>query len=162
MERALIYADGSSSGLLAARLAGTFGANQQVMMTVMERPLVRDGDRAAVSVRDHVAEALLDTFAPGPHEKDPATSAPRLSIEELLRAMLIEAEDTLEKEPAKGYWFVFVGINQPLSSSSECFDDQLQRLVATFNGPFAILFNGGRAAARRTSVLRVLVLLLVT
>ena len=158
MECALIYADGSRNGLLAARLAGMFGACQQVMMTVMERPTVRDGERDAASARDHVAKAVLDTFARAPApDAASVTSAPRMSIEELLHAKPIEADDTLEKEAAKGYSIVFVGVDQPLSSSIDFSDDQLQRLIATFNGPFAIFFNGGRATGMRSSELRVLV-----
>ncbi len=158
MERALIYADGSANGLLAARLAGMFGACQQVMMTVMERRTIPDSDRDAASVRDHVAKAMLDTFARAPPPNAaPATSAPRMSIEELLHTKPMEADDTLEKEAAKGYSIVFVGVDQPLSSSIDFSDDQLQRLITTFNGPFAIFFNGGRATGMRSSELRVLV-----
>ena len=138
MERALIYADGSANGLLGARLAGMFAASQHVMMTVMERPAVPHGDRNAASVRDHVAKAVHDTCARAPPpDAAQATSAPR-TIQELLHAKPIEADDTLEKEAVKGYSIVFVGVDQPLSSSSDRFDDQLQRLVATFNGPLAI------------------------
>ena len=158
MERALIYADASANGLLAARLAGMFGACQHVMITVMERPTVPDGGRNAVAVREQVAKAVLETFARVPRpDPAPATSTPRMSIEELLHTKPIEADDTLEREAAKGYSIVFVGVDQPISSSSDRFDDQLQRLVAAFNGPFAILFNGGRATGMPSSELRVLV-----
>ena len=158
MERALIYADGSTNGLLVAQLAGMFGASQQVMMTVMERKVVPGGEGDATLVRDHVADAILDTFARAHLPAAAlATSAPRMSIDELLHAKPVEADDTLEKEAAKGYSIVFVGIDQPLSSSSDRFDDQLQRLVANFHGPLAILFNGGGATRRASSELRVMV-----
>ncbi len=158
MERALIYADGSANGLLGARLAGMFGASQHVMMTVMERPTVPDADREAASVRDHVAKAVLDTFARvPPSDAAQATAAPRMSIEELLHTKPIEADDTLQKEAAKGYSIVFVSVDQPLSSSNDRFDDQLQRLVATFDRPLAIFFNGGRATGMPASEFRVLV-----
>ena len=158
MERALIYADGSTNGLLAAQLGGMFGASQQVMMTVMERKVVPGGEGDATLVRDHVAKAILDTFARAPLPAAAlATSAPSMSIDELLHAKPVEADDTLEKEAAKGYSIVFVGIDQPLSSSSDRFDDQLQRLVASFHGPLAILFNGEGATRRTSSKLRLLV-----
>jgi Kef-type K+ transport system membrane component KefB/nucleotide-binding universal stress UspA family protein len=158
MERALIYADRSANGLLAARLGGMFGARQQVMLTVMERATAPGCDRNALSVRDLVAKAALDASArTPPSEAESVASAPPMTIEELLHVKPIEADDTLEKEAAKGYSIVFVGVDTPLSSTPHRFEDQLQRLAAGFSGPLGIVFNAKPELAMAASPLRLLV-----
>ena len=80
-----------------------------------------------------------------------------MSFEELLHVKPVQAEDTLEKEAVKGYSIVFIGVEQPLSSTSHRFEDQIQRLAAAFDGPLGIVFNAGPAIANATSPLRLLV-----
>lgn len=173
MERALIHADTSANGLLAARLAGMFSSRQQVMLTIMEREAGPRSDRPgsdgpgsdgpvsnrdAASLHDHVAKAVLDARSRMTTPAADATVAPPLmTMEQLLHVKPVEAEDTLEKEATKGYSIVFVGVDQPLSSSSHRFDEQLQRLASAFDGPLAIIFNAGGELGVGANPLRILV-----
>ena len=158
MERALVYVDDSLNGKLAARLAGTFGAQQQVMMTVMEHRTAPHDERNPTSAGQYVAKAVRATWERSqPPADEPATSAPPMSIGDLVHAKFVEADDTLEKEATKGYSIAFVGVDQPMSSTPQRFDDQLQRLVAAFDGPLAIAFNASPSVAEIGTPLRLLV-----
>jgi nucleotide-binding universal stress UspA family protein len=140
MERALVYLDGSANGRLTATLAGMFAARQQVLTTVLEAPR-EDDDK--VQGRDRLTEAakaVLQNIAEPTDKEAPAARKP--VIEQLVQGRTAQAEDTLEKEAAKGYSIAFVGVGQPISTTVARFDEQLQRLLATFDGPVAILING--------------------
>ena len=67
------------------------------------------------------------------------------------------ADDTIEKELAKGYSIVFVGIDRPISDTANRFEERLQRLVAGFDGPVAIAINGAGAAGPADVPLDILV-----
>ena len=60
-----------------------------------------------------------------------------------MQARTAQAEDAVEKEAAKGYNIAFVGIDQPISATAPRFEEPLQALVAAFDGPVAIVLNGG-------------------
>ena len=74
-----------------------------------------------------------------------------------MQAKAVDTDDAVEKEATKGYSIVFVGIEQPISETAQRFEDQLQRLVETFDGPVAIVLNGARAAANSDGPLNMLV-----
>ncbi len=135
MERALVYVDDSSNGRMAARLAGLFAARQQILATVLEHTAGGEHDPEQASSREHVAEAAR---AGG----DAAAPAGEL----LVRARTANGLDALKKEIARGYDIVFVGIDRPLAQDDHRFDDRLQELVASFDGPVAIAINGAGAA----------------
>ena len=80
-----------------------------------------------------------------------------MSLQELVHAKSADADDAVEKEAAKGYSIAFVGIEQPISATANQFDDRLQRLVEAFDGPFAIVLNGARSAAKPGAPLNILV-----
>ena len=54
--------------------------------------------------------------------------------------------EAIEREIAKGYSIAFVGIDRPISGSAQHFEARLQRLIAAFDGPVAIVLNGAGAA----------------
>ena len=145
MDRALVLADDSANGQWAT--TGLFAGRQQVLTTLLEQPRA---DEAAdgVSAKDRLTEAMRTALDKGPPAAAQAASAvPKVSVEQLLHARTAAPEDGLEKEAAKGYSIAFVGLEQPISSEAPRFEDRLQRLVAAFDGPIAILLNGGRAGA---------------
>jgi nucleotide-binding universal stress UspA family protein len=65
------------------------------------------------------------------------------AIEPLVQGRSAQPEDAVGKEAAKGYSIAFVGIDQPISITAPRFEEPLQALVTTFDGPVAILLNGG-------------------
>jgi len=142
MERALVYVDGSANGGLTAILAGLFAAHQSVLTTVLEMPR-EEGDKTPGRARLVAAANAARQDTPEPSEKE-TPAAPKPAIEQLVQARTAQAEDAIEKEAAKGYSIAFVGIGQPISLTAPRFEEPLQGLVAAFDGPIAILLNGGR------------------
>lgn len=142
MERALVYVDGSANGRLTELLAGLFVARQGVLTTVLEVPGA-DGDKTPGRDRLMAAANAALQSIPEPSDKEtPAAAKP--VIEELVQGRAMQADLAVEKEAAKGYGIAFVGIRRPISPTEPRFEDPLQRLVAEFDGPVAILVNGGR------------------
>jgi nucleotide-binding universal stress UspA family protein len=155
MERALVYVDGSANGELTAILAGLFAAHQGVLTTVLEMPR-EEGDKTPGRARLMEAANAARQDMPEPSEKE-TPAAPKPAIEQLVQARSAQAEDAIEKESAKGYSIAFVGIGQPISLTTPRFEEPLQGLVAAFDGPIAILLNGGRYDASSDRPLDILV-----
>jgi Kef-type K+ transport system membrane component KefB/nucleotide-binding universal stress UspA family protein len=145
MERALVYVDASRNGELTATLAGLFASRQQVLTTVLEPPREAGDKEGPPTGRDRLLESVA-TATPPPS-----------AIEQHVQARVAADEDAVEKEAAKGYSIAFVGLGQPLSSAAPRFEQPLQRLVDTFDGPIAILLNGGRLDLSAGKALRMLV-----
>ncbi|HEY2875534.1 MAG TPA: universal stress protein, partial [Reyranella sp.] len=55
-------------------------------------------------------------------------------------------ESALQREIARGYDIAFVGLEHPFNPSSQQFEQRLQELVDSFDGPVAIAVNGAGAA----------------
>jgi Kef-type K+ transport system membrane component KefB/nucleotide-binding universal stress UspA family protein len=144
MERALVYLDASANGGLTAILAGLFAAREGVLTTVLETSR-QEGDKTPGRTRlmEAAQAALRDVAAP--------------AIEQLVQTRTVQAEDAVEKEAAKGYSIAFVGIGQPICTTEPRFEEPLQALVAAFDGPVAILLNGGRYEASHAAPLNILV-----
>jgi len=138
MERALVYTDESPNGRLATRLAGLFAARQEVLTTVLQ-PKENDADDTVR--RGHMSEAAQSV-----HAKAAAAEGKKPPIEELVTERPGHAENALEREIARGYDIVFVGIDRPVAESQLRFEDRLQKLVNAFDGPVAIVVNGDGAA----------------
>lgn len=137
MERALVYADDSPNGRLATRLAGLFAARQEVLTTVLQ-PKENDADDTVR--RGHMTEAAQAVHA------NAAAEGKKPPIEELVTERPGHAENAIEREIARGYDIVFVGIDRPVAESQLRFEDRLQKLVNSFDGPVAIVVNGSGAA----------------
>ena len=147
MERALVCVDNSANGQLAASLVGMFAARQQVLVTIMEIGSRRES--GVDSGREFLAQAATLTLEKIPAASDGgAASAPQMSLEELVHAKLVDTDDAVEKEAAKGYSIAFVGIEHPMVAAANRFDERLQRLVESFDGPLAIVLNGTPPAAK--------------
>jgi nucleotide-binding universal stress UspA family protein len=137
MERALVYADDSPNGRLASRLAGLFAARQEVLTTVLQ-PKAADADSAdEVTRRAHLSEAA-QTVLVGTDAKP--------AIAQLLMERPGDHENAIEREIARGYDIAFVGIDRPIAESQLRFEERLQKLVNSFEGPVAIAINGAGAA----------------
>jgi nucleotide-binding universal stress UspA family protein len=156
MERALVYVDDSPNGRLCARLAGQFAADQQVLTTVLQRKTADDSRPDEAGSHAHLAEAAQATLDNAIADGTPHP-APPMAVGHLVSAKSGVADDTLEKELAKGYSIVFVGIDRPISDTAQRFEDRLQRLVAGFDGPLAIAINGAGAAGLADVPLDILV-----
>ena len=76
---------------------------------------------------------------------------------ELVHKKSAGTDDAIGKEAAKGYSIVFVGLEHPMSETSQRFEDQIQRLMETFNGPVAIVLNGTSSAIEPNTQLSILV-----
>ena len=50
-----------------------------------------------------------------------------------------------ERESSKGYDIIFIGVEHPIDATKNQFDDRLQRLAETFEGPLAIVLVMARA-----------------
>jgi Kef-type K+ transport system membrane component KefB len=146
MERVLVYADDSANGRLAARLAGQFSAEHQFMTTVLEQSKATARSSEERPAREHVSEAAQATLK----------NAEGGPIESLVQARAAEL-DTLERELAKGYDIVFVGLERPIDQRTHRFEEHLQRLVSNFEGPIAIAVNGAGAAGPADVPLDILV-----
>jgi Kef-type K+ transport system membrane component KefB len=139
MERALVYADDSPNGRLAARLAGLFAARQEVLTTVLQ-PKATDVDSADEAVRRaHLTEAAQTVHDAG----EPDARKP---IGQLVMERPDDHENAIERELERGYDIVFVGIDRPVAESQLRFEERLQKLVDGFAGPVAIAVNGAGAA----------------
>jgi Kef-type K+ transport system membrane component KefB/nucleotide-binding universal stress UspA family protein len=140
MERALVYADDSPNGRLAARLAGLFAARQEVLTTVLQ-PKATDAESAEEAARrKHLSEAAQTVHANAePEARKPA-------IEQLVMERPDNHDSAIEREIERGYDIAFVGIDRPIAESQLKFEDRLQKLVNAFEGPVAIAINGMGAA----------------
>jgi len=136
MERVLVYLDDSANGRLAARLAGQFAARHQLLTTVLEHAKMVARNKEERSAGEHVAEAAREAM-----QKD----AEGGNAEALVQSRPAQP-DMLERELAKGYDIVFVGLDRPIADGTHRFDEHLQRLVTGFSGPVAIAVNGAGAA----------------
>jgi Kef-type K+ transport system membrane component KefB/nucleotide-binding universal stress UspA family protein len=155
MERALVYIDGSANGEMTAIVAGLFAARQGVLTTVLEMPR-EEGDKMPGRTRLMAAANAALQEIPEPSEKE-APAPPKPAIEQLVQARTAQAEDAVGKEAAKGYSIAFVGIGQPISATAPRFEESLQALIAAFDGPIAILLNGGRYETASSVPLNILV-----
>ncbi len=148
MERVLVYVDDSPNGRLAARLAGLFTANRQMLTTVLEhsKAVARGGEEA--NAGDHVAEAAQVTL-------DKESEGGKAG--QLVQSRTAVGADHLEREIAKGYNIVFIGVDRPIDEHGQRFDGDLQRIVSAFEGPVAIAVNGAGAAGPADVPLDILV-----
>ncbi|HEY2871411.1 MAG TPA: cation:proton antiporter, partial [Reyranella sp.] len=130
MERALVYVDDSPNGRLAARLAGLFTARQQVLATVIDANAQKEKanskkertpERATSS--EHLAEAAR------------ASAEQPKGAESLVTTRPAPGESALQREIARGYDIAFVGLEHPFNPSSQQFEQRLQELVDSFDGP---------------------------
>ena len=146
MERALVLADDSANGQWTTSLAGLFTGSLRVLTTVLHQPSPAGTGKASSRSRlTHAMRMALDRGPPAASQETAPTT--RLPVEQLLQARTATGADALEKEAAKGYSIAFVGVDDPLSPDAPRFEARLQRLVAAFDGPFAIMVNGGSANA---------------
>lgn len=132
MERALVYADHSPNGRLAARLAGLFTARHRVLTTVLEPAADKGAEGAAAG--EHLVEAARA-----------GTDQPQ-DTESLVSSRAMAHDDALIREIAKGYDIAFVGLSKPVDPATRHFEAQLQDLVNAFDGPVAITINGSGTA----------------
>jgi nucleotide-binding universal stress UspA family protein len=74
----------------------------------------------------------------------PRTDHPPLPIDQLVQARPAPASDAeaIAREAGKGYSIALVGVARPITPASQGFEEHLQHLVDSFEGPVAVLLNG--------------------
>ncbi len=145
MERALVLADDGANGRWTTSLAGLFTGSLRLLTTVLQHPRP-DGDKDESVAKERLTDAMRTALDRGlPSEAHQTAPAAKPAVDELLQARTTAVADGLEKEVAKGYSIAFVGIDRPISREAARFEERLQRLVAAFDGPLAIMVNGDRA-----------------
>jgi len=145
MERALVYVDDSANGRLAARLAGLFAARQEILTTVLSPKAAEDRGAEDLSSHAHLAEAAVGVQA-GIVQAGGGGDATPTSVGQLVTERPGTTVDAIERELARGYDIVFVGVDRPVAESQLHFEERLQRLVDNFDGPVAIAVNSAGSA----------------
>lgn len=140
MERALVYADASPNGRMASRLAGLFTARQKVLTTVLEQKASDTGNAEEVARRARLTEAGQTVQSAAEAE------AGKAQVGQLVMERPGHHEDAIEREISRGYDIAFVGLDRPIAESQLRFEERLQKLVDSFEGPVAIAINGAGAA----------------
>lgn len=148
MERVLVYVDDSPNGRLAARIAGQFTAQHELLATVLEHSAAVNRGTEEPAAHEHLAEAAQATLN--------MTNGAGQAVQ-LVHARPTAPHDALERELAKGYNIVFVGIDRPIVEDGHGFTERLQRLVTSFNGPVAIAVNGAGSAGPADVPLEILI-----
>lgn len=158
MERALLLADRSPNGALAAGLAGMFAASRQVVTTVMMP--AADMGAAKGTPLCLVRSAAGATVARLAAAAD-AAETQRLPLAELIHAKAGDnptpSGGEAMRELAKGYSIAFIGLEQPLHASASQLEHSLSALADGFDGPLAIVLNGHRLDPGPERPLRILV-----
>lgn len=142
MERALVLLDDSANGQLAAKLAGIFVAHRQVLTTVLDHDRKAHEKDEASPGHTLLAAAVNSALEKMPPAVDGVPAPALLSVEQLVRSKTAADDDAVEKEAGKGYSIAIVGISDPILHTTHRFEESLQRLVDSFDGPVAIVVNG--------------------
>ena len=148
MERALVYVDDSPNGRLAARLAGLFAARQQVLATVIDASGQKDKANAPKDRANGKKEKTSEQVPSSEHLTEAARAGAEQpkEAEALVTMRPAQGGSALQREIARGYDIAFVGLEHPFNPSSQQFEQRLQELVDSFDGPVAIAVNGAGAA----------------
>ena len=158
MERALVLLDDSANGRLAARLAGIFVAHRQVLTTVLDHARQPHDKGETSPGRTLLAGSVTAALEKMPPAADGAAAAPALlSVEQLVQSRMTAGDDAVGKEAGKGYSIAFVGIADPILHAAHRFEESLQRLVDSFDGPVAIVVSGERPWGASDAPLDILV-----
>jgi len=156
MERALVVVDDSANAKFVTRLAGMFAAQEQVLVTIMQRPSENKGqDEPGLQHLSRIAALTLQRAAPA--GRNEAALGSQIPVAELVQGKAFDRDNAAETEATKGYSIVFVGIRQPIAAAASHFAQPLQRLVDIFDGPLAVALNGPRSASENALPLRILV-----
>ena len=158
MERALVYVDQSANGASAASLAGMFAAQRQILLTVMERNPSNAAESSGATGLMAVAKAAeMASDRAQPVVVEMPAAPPTMTTAELIHGKPVGSDNSVELEAVKGYSIVLVGLEQPMSTTTQHFEHELQRLIQAFDGPVAIMFNGRRPISETEMPLKILV-----
>ena len=146
-----------ANGKLAAALSGIFAANRQILATVIQQGKVTPHEPAVQSGQHVLADAAASVGENRPLPLDDGTPERQMSLRDLVQAKMADSNNTVESEAAKGYSIVFVGIENPIPKGGARFENQLQSLIGSFDGPVAIVINGPRLPAESSATLNILV-----
>jgi K+:H+ antiporter len=142
MERVLVAVDDSANGALAAQLAGRFFASQRLLTTVVDlsaKPEANVELTGLGRVREAATSSVEQVTSPPDDDASGATPVP---LDQLIQGKAAGGVDALATEAGKGYSVAFVGLGRPITPAAHRFETQLDLLLASFDGPVAIVLNG--------------------
>jgi len=144
MERALVAVDGSANGKLAAHLSGLFVGEQRILTTVIDlSACMQTGAGTDLTAMRSITDAAVSRTAQSAADAKANASVGSVPIDQLIQGKAADDEDSLVKEAGKGYSIAFVGLSRPLTPAAHRFETHLERLFRSFDGPVAIICNGG-------------------
>ena len=126
-----------------------------MLTTVLDlspKPTPEDGSEFSGLRR--VREAAVSRFeASEVSDEQPASAGPPVPLDQLIQGKATAAgAAALAEEAAKGYSLAFIGLDRPITPAAHRFQSHLEHLLATFDGPVAVVFNGD-AFAQATRIL---------
>jgi len=138
LERLLVAVDESPNGKFASRLAGLLAATRGLPITVLplsaggaSRRAGRDQDETADGAEASVQAAATEH---GERDKDNRPEPPDV----LIRKPQVASAQAVADEAKKGYDLLFLGIARTRARGG-AFHQDVTRIVATFDGPVAIV-----------------------
>ncbi|MCC6469581.1 MAG: cation:proton antiporter [Alphaproteobacteria bacterium] len=152
LERLLVAADDSSTGMFASRLtgflAGLRGTPVTMLRLVAESASPADAKTAASALEQAAARAKA-------HDAD--SERPPDKVDVTTKAKAEPGIDAVEKEARKGYDLLVIGMEEA-PGAEDRFHPRVDETAAKFEGPIAVVLARGSHAERpRTARLDILV-----
>jgi Kef-type K+ transport system membrane component KefB/nucleotide-binding universal stress UspA family protein len=157
-DRLLTAVDESPNGKFASRLAGFIAGQRGKPITVLHVADVGTrGEEETDAAKKELAKLAKDSAKKGSRaakdemgdERPDKTAVSTRGEEEKPHIAVAE-------EAEKGYDFLFVGIENTLTPQG-IFSADVERLIAGFNGPFALIFAGADEPSPKEKHLKILV-----
>ncbi|MCC7047640.1 MAG: cation:proton antiporter [Alphaproteobacteria bacterium] len=150
LERLLVAADDSSTGVFASRLTGFLAGLRGTPVTVLHL-----AEAVAPARESSEAAIALEKAAERAKTRDADSERPPDKVD--VTAKVRAEPATVEKEARKGYDLLLIGM-QEAAEPGERFPPRVEETAAKFEGPIAVVLARGTHADRpRTARLNILV-----
>jgi Kef-type K+ transport system membrane component KefB/nucleotide-binding universal stress UspA family protein len=152
LERLLVAVDDSANGKFASRLAGLLASERRIPVTVLHvaRDVAAAGKDPASAPGGENPETVLKSAAEmgGAADHRGAPEAASAAPVDITTRMREEPPDqAVATEAKKGYDLLVVGVGASKAGEAGVLDREIARLVAGFDGPYAIVIARGVHAA---------------
>jgi Kef-type K+ transport system membrane component KefB len=143
LERILVAVDESPNGILASRLAGLIAGSRGLLVTVVKVPDAASAQAAAdddddAATQGKAVEVLTQAAEAASSEDE--TPAADIDVVEVAADRAIE--EVIEKEAAKGYDLLVVGVAATTSPKGG-FGETVSRMAGAFSGSIAVVAARG-------------------
>ena len=141
LERLLVAVDDSANGKFASRLAGLLASERRLPVTVLHV----GGDPGAAGKgripeeSNENAETVLKSAAETGAAADTADAASAAPVDVTTRVREKPPDQAVAQEAKKGYGLLVVGVAAAEPGEAGTLDPEIVRLVAGFDGPYAIV-----------------------